>query len=170
MERTFKEKLILWIAEGFGAGKIRFAPGTWGSVVGLLWIGVLLLPNNLWIYGLGTIGGFLVAVYTGGEAERILNEKDPGRIVVDEIAAMPVAFAGCLLFEGGNAPPFLYFFEPGKWHLVLATFLFFRLFDILKPIGIRRSQNLPGGWGLAIDDILAAALVIPVVAVLSHWH
>jgi len=54
--------------------------------------------------------------------------------------------------------------------LLFATFFLFRVFDVLKPLGISKSQNLPGGWGLVVDDYLAALCVIPLVAVLAWWR
>jgi phosphatidylglycerophosphatase A len=170
MANSAKDKITVWLAEGFGIGRVPIVPGTWGSAVGLVWIWILLLPRNLWFYLLGIVLGFFAAVYIGGKAEKILKQKDPHRIVIDEIAAMPLAFLGCLLFTTPpQLPSFFSFLQHGKWHLPLAAFILFRIFDIVKPLGIYRSQNLPGGWGLVVDDYLAALLVIPLLALLTHW-
>jgi phosphatidylglycerophosphatase A len=158
---------MLWIAQGFGAGRIPFAPGTWGSLLGFLWIWALLLPGNIWFYLGGIATGFFIAVWVGHKAEVILEEVDPGSIVIDEIAAMPLAFLGAFLIRFPETPSLGSFFDGGKWCLPLAAFVLFRIFDIIKPLGINRSQKLPGGWGLVIDDFLAAALALPIVGLIE---
>jgi phosphatidylglycerophosphatase A len=158
---------MLWIAQGFGAGRIPFAPGTWGSLLGFLWIWALLLPGNIWFYLGGIAAGFFIAVWVGHRAEIILEEVDPGSIVIDEIAAMPLAFLGAFLIRFPETPSLGSFMDGGKWCLPLAAFVLFRIFDIIKPLGINRSQKLPGGWGLVIDDFLAAALALPIVGLIE---
>src|SRR5689334_22141711 len=161
--RTVGDKIILFIAEGFGAGRIPFAPGTFGTFVGFAWIYLLLVPGNLVIYVAGLLAGFFAAVWLGGRAERILGRKDPGSIVIDEIAALPLAFVGAVLpaTKGIETPEFGYYFH-GRQALALAVaFIGFRFFDVAKPWIIGRSQKLPGGWGLVIDDFLAALHVVP---------
>ena len=146
---------LLWIAQGFGAGRIPFAPGTFGSLVGLLWFYLLLRAGNFWAYLAGTFIGLALSVWFCGRAERILNQTDPGSIVLDEIAAMPLCFAvivGIPWFKRGELPA-------PHWLLVLIIFILFRIMDIAKPWPIRRSQKLPGGWGVTIDDTLAAIYV-----------
>jgi len=85
--------LKLWIAQGFGVGRIPVAPGTFGSLVGILWLGLLLVPANLWIFIAGTTAGFDLSVWLCGEGEKILEQKDTCSVLLDESAAMP----GCLL-------------------------------------------------------------------------
>jgi phosphatidylglycerophosphatase A len=60
--------VLLWIAQGFGVGRVPFAPGTFGSVVGLLWFALLLLPQNLWVFVAGTLIGLALAVPVCGAA------------------------------------------------------------------------------------------------------
>src|SRR5947208_892571 len=84
----------LWLAQGFGVGRIPFGPGTFGSMVGLAWFALLALSGSLLVFAAGTIGGFVLSVWLCGEGERILKQRDPGSVVLDEIAAMPVCFAG----------------------------------------------------------------------------
>src|SRR5262245_13537285 len=98
--RTAAEKLIVFVAEGFGTGRFPVAPGTVGTLVGFVWIYLLLVPQSAWFYCLGTIAGFFASVWLGGRAEKILARKDPGSIVIDEIAALPAAFSGALLATG----------------------------------------------------------------------
>jgi len=150
--------LILWIAQGFGAGRIPIAPGTCGSLIGLLWFFLLLRAGNFWLYLLGTVVGLGLSVWFCGKAERILNQTDPGSIVLDEITAMPLCF---VVWVGARPdwPTAEAFLGPQTWLLTALVFALFRIMDIAKPWPIRRTQKLPGGWGVTVDDALAAVYV-----------
>ena len=157
--KSFSEKLAVFIAEGFGIGRMPIVPGTFGTVVGFGWIYLLLLPRNLWIYLAGIVVGFFFAVWVGHRAERALGKDDPGSIVIDEITALPLAFLPAVLLhmESGLLPsPALYVSSLKLAALPFATFVLFRIFDIWKPLGIARIQDLPRGYGLVLDDYLAA--------------
>ncbi len=92
--------------------------------------------------------------------EKILGQTDPGSIVLDEIVAIPFCFLTWLLSLGGEKLPGPeYFFGQQRWMYTVAVFLRFRLFDVWKPWPVRQSQNLPGGWGVTFDDLLAAVYV-----------
>ncbi len=161
--RTPAERLILCVAEGFGSGRAPIAPGTFGTLVGFFWVYFLLLPGSLLLYCVGLLLGFFAAVWLGGRGEQILARKDPGSIVIDEIAALPLAFSGALFVHGKSAAllPLAGYFHGKGLLVMLVAFLGFRFFDVAKPGIIGRSQNLPGGWGLVVDDFLAALHVIP---------
>jgi phosphatidylglycerophosphatase A len=153
---------ILWLAQGFGVGRIPFAPGTFGSLVGLPWFALLLLTGNVWLFAGGTVIGVALAIGCCGAGENILRQKDPGSIVLDEIAAIPICFAGwigILLTKNGALPSPGYFFSKENWLFTLGVFAAFRFFDIAKPWPVRQSQSLSGGWGVAVDDVLAAIYV-----------
>jgi phosphatidylglycerophosphatase A len=157
---------LLWLAQGFGIGRIPIAPGTFGSGIGLLWFWILLLPGNLWTFLLGTLLGLLLSVWLCGVGEKILKQTDPGSIVIDEIAAIPLCFLGwvsMLLFRSGTFPAPEYFLSRYVWPLTLGVFVLFRVFDIWKPWPVRQSQSLRGGWGVTTDDALAAVYVNLVV-------
>ena len=162
IRKQMKDRFILWIAQGFGVGRIPFAPGTFGSLVGLLWFAVLLVPGNPW-FGLGgMLAAILLSVWFCGAAEKILNRTDPGSVVLDEIVAVPLCFAvwvGEYLWRHGVLPAPGFFFSRDNWPLTVAVFVAFRFFDVLKPWPVRQSQRLPGGWGVTIDDVLAALYV-----------
>jgi phosphatidylglycerophosphatase A len=139
-------------------GRTLKAPGTWGSVAGLLYFTVIFYPLG-WIASvlLGALGAY-VAVAICGEAEFRLGRRDPGEVILDEFVAMPLCFLGWPALIG-PVPP---------WAVFLNGFALFRLFDIAKPFGIRRLQDLPAGWGVVADDI-AAALVSCGVMHLAQW-
>lgn len=161
LKRCMKNRFPLLLAEGFGVGRIPFAPGTFGSLVGLLWFALLLLPGNVWVFFAGALAGVGVSVRACGEAEKILDRKDPGCVVLDEIIAMPLCFVVWVAMSAGasGALPGLSFVFVQHWPWVLAGFVLFRVFDVLKPWPVFQSQSLPGGWGVTMDDVLAAGYV-----------
>jgi phosphatidylglycerophosphatase A len=153
------ERFQLWVAEGFGSGRLRPGPGTWGSLVGVLWTLLLLGTRNPWIYGLGILLSLPVAVSLASTAERLLGQHDPGRVVIDEIVAMPIAFGGYAIhWVNGTGQLPGWSDLPLFWPFLVAAFVLFRVFDISKPWPIRRLQSWPGGLGVVADDV-AAALV-----------
>ena len=164
-------KVLLWIAQGFGIGRIPVAPGTFGSLVGLLWFAVLLHAKSFGIFLAGTTGGIALSVWLCGVGEKLLNRKDPGPVVLDEIAAVPVCFVGwiaMMMHHSDSLPAPGYFFSPSTWLATLGVFVAFRLFDVVKPWPVRQSQSLPGGWGITVDDLLAAIYVnVVVLAVIA---
>jgi phosphatidylglycerophosphatase A len=142
--RTVRDRALLAVATGLGSGCAPVAPGTAGSLVGLA---------LAWPYLAATAAVSGLGVVAAGRAEALLGSKDPGRIVIDEIAGMLVTLIGV----------------PPTWPLLAAGFLLFRVFDILKPFPCRWAERrLPGGLGVMTDDLLAGAyacLVLHVVLV-----
>jgi phosphatidylglycerophosphatase A len=153
---------LLWIAQGFGVGRLPKAPGTFGTLLGLVWFLFLLLPGNLWVFLAGILAGIALSVGLCGEAERRLQQKDPPSVVLDEIIALPVCFVPWVAGEwlrSGQLPAPEVFFSSRTWYITALLFGLFRLFDIWKPWPVRQSQQLPGGWGVTVDDVLAAGYV-----------
>jgi phosphatidylglycerophosphatase A len=152
-------RLVVWLAEGFGLGRAPVLPGTFGTLLGLPWTAALLATGSAWGYALGTLLGLAAAVWAGGAAERALGRHDPGSVVIDEYTALPVAFLGAVLpawWRDGAWPAAGEVFRGlGGWLPVL-VFAAFRLCDILKPWPANVAQRLPGGWGVAADDVVAA--------------
>jgi phosphatidylglycerophosphatase A len=159
---SFTNSLVLCLAQGLFVGRLPLTPGTFGSALGLLWVALLLAAHNAWLYAAGTLLGITASVWFCGQAERILSQTDPGSVVLDEIAAMPVCFTAWLALrtsQDGQMPgPLSLFSERAAWWTA-AIFVAFRFFDIAKPWPVRQSQSLPGGWGVTIDDVLAAVYV-----------
>lgn len=159
MSRT--DGIKLWVAQGFGTGRFPRAPGTVGSLPGLVLFALLLLTGNFWFYLICCLAGVGASVWLCGEAERILEKSDPGSVVLDEIIALPICFCGWVgteFFCNGAMPgPEIFFSD----HLigVMGVFIVFRVFDIAKPWPVGWSQKLPGGWGVTVDDVLAAVYV-----------
>ena len=136
-----RERLVKFFATGLGAGYVPFAPGTAGSIVGVGYWWLLATQTagtTYWLIFVAVVG---FAIWCAGEAAMDLGQEDPACVVIDEIAAMPLALAGV---EVGIVS-------------VLIGFAFFRLFDVWKPFPVRQSQKLAGGIGIVVDDLLAAA-------------
>lgn len=153
----FRARFVLWVAQGFGTGRARFAPGTFGTLPGLLWAILLMMPGNFWFYSVMTLAGLGCSVWLCGEAERLLGCSDPSSVVLDEITAMPLCFLPfCLPMDpaGGFASDWIWTARGGV--VCALAFGLFRLFDIWKPWPVRQSQHLPEGWGVTVDDALAA--------------
>lgn len=148
-----KDRLLLGLARLEPSGLSPVAPGTAGSAFAVLLAPWLFLPLPMTGRLLALAVIFVVGAVTATHAERLLGRKDPGSVVIDEL--------------GGQWLTLLPFADLG-WTGLLAGFLFFRLFDILKPWPVKASESwLPSGWGIMIDDYVAgvyalAAMVLTV--------
>lgn len=145
------------VATGFFSGYLPKAPGTWGSIFAILifFLTARLLPNegifrigflpvSWWAIGLGVFTTILGIVSSGMLADEWKSD-DPGEIVVDEFAGIFFACAFVAPTPAGLA----------------AAFVFFRIFDIAKPGPIKSIQDLPGGRGIVLDDVLAGIAAAP---------
>lgn len=127
------------------------APGTWGSAAGIALYAVGLygyeLQGRWMLIALAGCVAVLFATFICHLGELFLKKKDPGCIILDEFVAMPLVFLG-----------FAQHLKAARhvWAWYLAGFLLFRLFDISKPFGIRALQRVGGGFGIVVDDLLAA--------------
>ena|ERR1043166_1226678 len=156
----------LFVAQGLGIGKMPFAPGTFGSLLGLVWFAMLVATGNFWAYLAGGIEGIAFSIWLCDHAEKILGEKDPSSVVLDEIIAIPFCFLPWVMSEwlrNGAMPADSYFFQGQQLWFTLGIVALFRVFDIWKPWPVRQIQRLPGGWGVTVDDLLAAVYVALVV-------
>jgi phosphatidylglycerophosphatase A len=166
---------LLWAAQGFGLGRIPWAPGTFGSLGGLLWLMVSLNSGSVLVFVLAQLAAIAFSVRACGVAERVLRQKDPGSVVLDEIVAVPLCFLswiGIVFARTGALPAAEYFFSRDTAWFTLGVFALFRLFYISKPWPVRGSQALPGGWGVTVDDLLAAgyvSLVVLGVVLVKLW-
>jgi phosphatidylglycerophosphatase A len=137
----------LILATGFGIGFVPVMPGTFGSLLGLLlaWaLGSSGWPIGLLIAVEGVI--LLAGIPICGRAARLFGRPDPGSVVFDEIAALPLVFLSVpLVFTTSMAVP-----------AAILGFVWFRVFDIIKPWPVHRLERTPGGLGIMIDDVAAA--------------
>ena len=129
----------------FYLGKLPFAPGTWGSLGALLlW---LLLPISFSIHLSVIVFLFVLGVYSSNKMAKYLNDHDPSEVVIDEAVGMGISL----------------FMLPHSFGFYLLAFVLFRIFDIFKPSFIYQIQELPGGWGIMLDDVLAGLFTFALV-------
>jgi phosphatidylglycerophosphatase A len=121
------------------------APGTVGSFVTA--VAIWLLPFNRMRMAITLVAVTLVGLWAGSRVERVLGRKDPGLIVIDEVAGMLLSMI--LL--------------PRTLPVLVTAFLLFRLFDIWKPFPARESQALTGGMGVMVDDLIAGLYTLVLV-------
>lgn len=180
MQRALSPSAEFFITS-FGLGRLRPAPGTWGSLPPVALAAALIAINfgpcetcamggtfgpKWWIYNgvlLAVVIIFsLVCILVGDRAEAHFGKKDPGSVTADETAGMSIALLA--LPHASMQQPL----HAAAW--LIGAFLAFRLFDILKLWPAYRLQRIPGGWGILIDDIVAgiqALIVLQVIGTIS---
>ncbi len=146
----FKQNLIIFIATGFFSGKIPFAPGTFGTIAAIPFALVfLIIPTSCHVFYV--TGLILTAIYFADRAEKIFNKKDPGAIVIDEIAGYVVALS----------------IVPVTVYTLAAGFFLFRFFDIMKCAPVRYFENsFSGGAAIVLDDIMAGILTAIILKII----
>ncbi len=127
------------IATGLFVGKIPVAPATFGSLWAVPF--VLITGTSGPDYYITLAALLVIGVVAAGRVSEEVGEKDPREVVIDEIVALYLSFATF----------------PLNWKVLLAGFLLFRFYDIVKPFPARRLESMPGGWGIVADDLVAGA-------------
>ena len=140
-------ELSEWLATCFKIGHLPIAPGTWGSLAAVIgwWLWLQYLDPLVFIVLIITI--FIIGVFATNIIIDHTGEKDPSRIVIDEVAGQ---WLGLLMLPDGA----LY---------IAAAFILFRLLDIIKPWPIRQLEQFPQGWGVMLDDMLAGLLTLGLI-------
>lgn len=123
------------------------ASGTVGSFVTLIALWLIPFTTRSLLVALAVVT--LVGIWAGSRVERAIDAKDPGIIVIDEVAGMLVS----VLFLPRTIP------------VLVTAFLLFRLFDIWKPFPARQFQELHGGLGVMLDDLIAGAYALALIAI-----
>jgi phosphatidylglycerophosphatase A len=177
-----KPRFALFVATACGPGYLPTAPGTWGSLAGLVLVTALALAP--FGYGDFRFDPFLfahcvfflvtcaVGVWSAGRAARFWQVKDPQRVVIDEVSGQYLAILlGCALPVSLDAHiikwsplGLITFYSALSWKYLLLGLILFRLFDIWKPFPARQAESLPGGWGIMADDWVAG-----VYAAIGLW-
>ncbi len=142
------------LATALGAGYSPIAPGTCGTAVAvpLAWA---LASLPLWQFLVITLAVTLVGVWAAATADRAWGTHDSGRIVIDEVAGYLVTVA---------------LVDRTSWLVLGIGFVVFRFFDIVKPPPVRwLDENLPGGWGVVLDDVAAGVMGAAVMWALAHF-
>jgi phosphatidylglycerophosphatase A len=167
-----KPRVSLAIATAFGLGFLPKAPGTWGSVGGVVaticlsWLesrnnlAAMRLERDVNFWTSGSLPGYLdysivllvaiVGVYVADRVANYAGKKDPQYVVIDEVS--------------GQMLTYFFPFTVLNWKSLLLGFILFRVFDIWKPFPARQAESLPGGWGIMADDWIAG-----IYAALGLW-
>jgi phosphatidylglycerophosphatase A len=143
--------VVIFIAQGAYAGRFPVAPGTAGTLAGVL-LYLLMKGLSPGIYLIVCLFLFVLGTWAAGHAEELLGKKDHSSIVIDEIAGYMVSM----------------FMVPPAWGFLVAGFFLFRMFDIVKPYPLKRLQDLHGGLGVMLDDIGAGVYTNIVLQVVSR--
>ncbi|MDR1591185.1 MAG: phosphatidylglycerophosphatase A [Puniceicoccales bacterium] len=146
--RALPTKFVLNVATLGALGRSRFAPGTLGSLAGIIWYTVGFWHVTFFQFALGFCASAFVGTLFCGEAEYRLQKKDPSCVILDEFLAMPLCYWGIERFAS----------QVVLWKILIYGFLLFRIFDMLKPFGIRSLERFQGGAGIMLDDIAAALM------------
>ena len=142
-----------FLAFGFGSGLSPFAPGTMGTLVAIPFIFALRTLNEA-VFWLALILLFALGVYLCGHVSRKLGVHDHGGIGWDEMLGYWLSAA----------------LVPLQWPWLLAACILFRIFDILKPWPIRQlDKKVSGGFGIMIDDVVAALFTLVILAVVQSF-
>ncbi len=138
---SVQDKVLTSLATLGFVGHLPKAPGTWGSLAAVLLAPWLFIHLSLGAKIIVLVALFFAGAWACSAAEKVFGRKDPGQAVIDEVL--------------GQWTTFLFITAPSLLTLTLGFFLF-RLFDILKPFPVRRSEKLlPGGYSVMLDDLLA---------------
>ncbi len=130
-------QIITFLATGCYVGKVPVAPGTAGTVVGVL-LYLLIEPLTPLLYAATVIAFIFMASWVATKAQAVYSEQDPQEVVIDEVAGFLVTMA---------------FHKSDIW-MLLAGFVLFRVFDIVKPFPIRWiERRFLSGWGIVLDDV-----------------
>jgi phosphatidylglycerophosphatase A len=144
------------VATFFGIGRLRPGPGTWGSLAAvLIWAGLSRFIEPAWqtltLAGLAAIA-VAIGIPAATAAAQASGVKDPQFVVIDEVAGQWITLL----------------FAPVSWKTLLAGFILFRGFDIVKPPPVRQLEKLPSGTGIVLDDVAAGVYALAVMQLLLH--
>ena len=197
-----KPRLALFVATAAGLGYLPKAPGTWGSLGGLalaiipscIYFGSdtpgMVARGDLGDFFVNVPAGYFnqfvweyifllliissVGVWAAARAAEFWKQKDPGRVVIDEVSGqfltllvgcgVPIWWRVPEVRYATVAPGFIIMRSVLNWKYLLLGFILFRVFDIWKPFPARQAESLPGGWGIMADDWVAG-----IYAALGLW-
>ena len=131
-------------------GRIRPAPGTWGSLAALLPAAGMAMAGD-WLLEIGVVVACIIGVKAADIYEAHSGKKDASEVVIDELAGQWIALLVI----------------PFDWRWWFTAFLLFRLFDIAKPGPVKMAERLPGGIGVMADDVVAGVLVATLLVVVQ---
>ena len=153
------KKLAIVISSGFGSGFLKPGPGTWGTAVAFLMTTLVWQYDIFDLHLLAVILSILFYLLGLWSIKALPSDwvDDDQRIVVDEMIGYWVTLI----------------WIPMSWTSLILAFILFRLFDIFKPLGIRRFDNIKTSWAVLVDDVIAgvyANLTLRIILILLAWQ
>jgi phosphatidylglycerophosphatase A len=154
-----KPRLALFIATACGLGYLPVAPGTFGSIAGILLYAIVQLAfppifvpglrksfeiqawSSAWAAVPIVAVIAVLGVWAADRCAKYMGAKDPQKVVIDEVSGQHLAYSLGLAAL--------------NWKYLVLGFILFRVFDIWKPFPVRQAESLPGGWGIMADDWIA---------------
>ena len=144
-------RIAHWIATCGPVGYLKFAPGTFGSLIGLVL--VLIASGHIALFVVLLFVSVFLGIWSSGITSRDLSNHDPSQVVIDEVCGVIISFLAIPI---------------GFW-TILVGFIGFRFFDIVKPPPIRWLERFPGGFGIVLDDLLAGIYTNVILQILVRY-
>jgi len=145
------DKFVKLVSTWFYIGNIPIAPGTLASAAGVFM--AVIFSQNTFLYILVFLIVTILGFNVSGRMEKILNRKDPGCIVIDEVAGIMVAL----------------FLVPLNFTVIIIAFFLFRAFDMFKIYPVNKFEQLEGAAGVMMDDLIAGIYTNLVMQVAARW-
>jgi phosphatidylglycerophosphatase A len=145
------DRIAVLIATVFGVGYAPLAPGTVASLVTVVFLGLFPFSRAGLVVFLVLV--VVIGTWAAHRAERVIGGKDPGAIVIDEVAGMTLSVIAFPLTP----------------EVLAAGLALFRVFDVIKPPPARESQRIKGGVGVMIDDLIAGLYALAIIALSRSW-
>ena len=139
------------IATFLGVGYFPAAPGTAATVIGGLL--AFLLQGTIFYYTVTVFVLIVLGIFVSSHVEKLLNQTDPGIVVIDEVAGMMIALFGL----------------PFSWPIAICGFFLFRAMDMFKIYPINKLESMPGGWGIMLDDVMAGVYTNIILSIAVRW-
>src|SRR6267378_5909055 len=157
-DTTVKKSRVSWlIATFFGVGFLKPGPGTYASAITVLcWWSAGRFIAPAWLLPVAVVASVAITLAGIPPSTVVAREsgiEDPGFVVIDEVAGQMIALIAV----------------PVNWKYMLAGFILFRSFDIVKPFPLRRLEALPGGTGIMMDDVGAGLYALALLHIWLHF-
>lgn len=157
---TMLDRVVYWLGIGLGSGLPRRAPGTWGTVGGLI-VAIPLLSLGFLPFLIITILSSIIGVWICGRTSELMKGHDDPHIVWDEWAGMWITLLPFSYIHMNTENFWQHISQPSSLASLFLAFIIFRFFDIIKPPPIGwADRKVAGGLGVMLDDIIAGVMAI----------
>ena len=162
------DRVVYWLGLGLGSGLPRRAPGTWGSVGGLI-VAIPLLSLGFVPFLIITLLSCVVGIWICGRTSDLMGGHDDPHIVWDEWAGMWITLLPLSYMGIANSDFWHNILQPFSIAALIIAFILFRFFDIIKPPPIGwADKKVAGGLGIMLDDIIAGIMAAAVWVIIYN--